>query len=61
MKTMKKIAQPLKNQKGQGTAEYVLLLVIVVGLVMMFKDKIRGVVESKIGQLSTDIGNVNSQ
>lgn len=32
----------LKNQKGQGMVEYILLLVVVVGLVFAFKGKITG-------------------
>ncbi|OYZ18664.1 MAG: hypothetical protein B7Y39_13190 [Bdellovibrio sp. 28-41-41] len=30
----------LKNQKGQGMVEYILLLVVVIGLVMAFKKPI---------------------
>jgi Flp pilus assembly pilin Flp len=58
MKKIKKIAQPLKNQKGQGTAEYILLLVIVVGLVVMFKDKISKTVAGKIDGLTGQIQSV---
>lgn len=50
-----------KNKRGQGMTEYILLLVVVVGLVMAFKGKISSIINSKIDTLSTDIGNVNSQ
>ena len=42
-----------KDESGQGTAEYVLLLAIVVALVMLFKDRIRKAFEaqtSKVGE-----------
>ena len=58
MKKIKKIAQPLKNEKGQGTAEYILLLVIVVGLVMAFKDPITKAVGDKISGLTDSINQV---
>jgi Flp pilus assembly pilin Flp len=47
----------LKDQSGQGMMEYILLLVIVVGLVFMFKgtitgkfNEIKGTLEGKIGE-----------
>jgi hypothetical protein len=58
MKAIKKIAQPLKNEKGQGTAEYILLLVIVVGLVLAFKKPITDAVNDKISGLTDSINQV---
>jgi Flp pilus assembly pilin Flp len=51
----------LKNERGQGATEYILLLVVVVGLVMIFKDKIQSTVKDKINTLSSDITGVTSQ
>ncbi|UYL10440.1 Flp1 family type IVb pilin [Bdellovibrio sp. SKB1291214] len=51
----------LKNERGQGATEYILLLVVVVGLVMIFKDKIQTTVKDKISSLSSDITGVTSQ
>lgn len=45
----------IKNEKGQGTAEYILLLVAVVALVVMFKDKIRAAVDSQTTSLGSSI------
>lgn len=45
----------LKNKSGQGATEYILLLVVVVALVLMFKDRIRGTMEGKIGELENSI------
>jgi Flp pilus assembly pilin Flp len=37
---MKKLRKIMKNERGQGMLEYVLLLAIIAGLVMAFKGKI---------------------
>lgn len=48
----------IKNQSGQGATEYILLLVVVVGLVMAFKkpitDKFLGSVD-KVGQKMDEV------
>ena len=51
----------IKNERGQGATEYILLLVVLVGVVMIFKDKIRGTLSSKMEQLGSDIDNVKSE
>ncbi len=38
----------MKNQKGQGTAEYVLLLAIVVGMAVAFGPKVRDMINKKM-------------
>jgi Flp pilus assembly pilin Flp len=56
MKKIKKFfARLRKDESGQGTAEYVLLLFIVVALVMLFKDRIKTAVTGKIEQVSGSI------
>lgn len=55
--TFKKMKSTVSNRRGQGMVEYILLLVVVVALVMVFKDKIKSTVQGKIEQLGTDIGN----
>lgn len=51
-------ANLLKNNRGQGATEYILLLVVVVGLVMVFKDKIKKTMDSKLNDLQGNIENV---
>ncbi len=48
----------LRSRAGQGATEYILLLVVVVGLVMIFKDKIKNIMSSKVEQLGQDIDSV---
>ena len=50
----------LNNQSGQGATEYILLLVVVVGLVVMFGPKIKSMISEKSDRLSEDMGKVNN-
>lgn len=56
---MKKFFSRAKlNEKGQGTAEYVLLLVIVIGLIVAFKDPIKERVNDMIGRIGSGMDSV---
>lgn len=56
---MKKVATMLKNlwkdESGQGATEYVLLVVVVVALVMLFRERIYAALSDKLGTLASDI------
>lgn len=45
----------IKNKKGQGMVEYILLLVVVVGVVLIFKKSIMETVGEKLGSLKSDV------
>jgi len=47
------------NNRGQGATEYILLLVVIVGLVLMFGPKIKSAISQKTDQLSADIQSVD--
>ena len=49
-----------KDESAQGATEYILMLVIVVGIAMLFKDKIKGIIDGKVEQLGTDIQGFSS-
>ena len=53
---MKKINSTIlklwKDESGQGTAEYVLITVAIVGLAIVFKEKIKTAMSSKLDNLS---------
>lgn len=56
MKKLKNFATKLWNdESGQGTAEYVLLIAIVVGLVVMFREKITKAVTGQVDKVSGQI------
>lgn len=46
----------LKNNRGQGATEYILLVAVVVGIVMMFGPKIKEKLSSTTDQLGNSIG-----
>lgn len=54
-------ANLLNNKRGQGATEYILLLVVVVSLVILFKDKIKTAVEGKTKALAEDMNKVTSE
>ena len=43
------------DESAQGATEYILMLVIVVGIAMLFKDKIMGIIRGKVDDLGNDI------
>ena len=45
----------LKNNAGQGATEYILLLVVIVGLVVAFGPKIKSAVSSKADAVGNQI------
>ena len=53
MKKLKSMALQLwKDESGQGTAEYVLILVAIVGLAIVFRNEIKTMLGKKIEDLS---------
>ncbi len=53
MNKLRKFSKKLiKNNKGQGMVEYILLLVIVAGLVMMFKKPITEAINGRVGDVT---------
>jgi len=45
-----------KDESGQGATEYILLLVVVVAIGMLFRDKIQETLKGKLEELGTSIG-----
>ena len=61
MKTVTTLAKKLwKDESGQGATEYILLLVVVVGLAILFKGRIMTMVTAKLEELSGSIGSFTS-
>ncbi|MGZ3723901.1 MAG: Flp1 family type IVb pilin [Bdellovibrionales bacterium] len=61
MKTVTTLAKKLwKDESGQGATEYILLLVVVVMLAMIFKGRIKSMVEDKLTALASDIAGFTS-
>ena len=59
MNKIKQFAKNLwKDESGQGTADYILLIAIVVGLIFTFREKITGLVSGKLEQISSGFGEI---
>ncbi len=59
---MKKALKTLwKDESAQGATEYILMLVIVVGIAMLFKKQIMEVISSKVSDLGTQIGDFKAE
>lgn len=63
--SMNKVMNSLKkiwnDESGQGATEYILLLVIVVAIALLFKDRISSIVSEKINELGGAIGSFTIQ
>lgn len=51
----------LKNTSGQGATEYILLLVVIVGLVMMFGPRIKSAMNTKMGDLENGMAEIQTK
>lgn len=47
----------MKDESGQGMAEYVLLIVVVVSVAFLFRKNITDMVSNKMGQVSGEFQN----
>ncbi len=63
--SMQKFKSTLKqlwaDESGQGATEYILLLVIVVAVAFLFKDRIREILSGKLDELSGKIGSFTGE
>lgn len=56
MNKLKKFASNLwKDESGQGMAEYVLLIVVVLTVAFLFKDKIKTMVSGKLDEVGSSM------
>lgn len=46
MKLVEKLKKPLSNNKGMGTVEVILIIVVLIGLVIIFKTQLTGLVNN---------------
>ena len=50
----------LKDESGQGMAEYILLLVIVIGVVLLFKGQFTQIISGKISDISSGMSGITT-
>ena len=53
MNKLKTWKQLLKEEDGMGTVEIILIIVVLVGLVLVFKEQINDIVESIFSKISS--------
>ena len=54
MKLMKKITKIMRNNRGMGTVEMILIIVVLIGLVLIFKTQISDLVGNVVQKISAD-------
>ena len=58
MEDLKSFRQFLKEEDGMGTVEVILIIVVLVGLVIIFKDKITEIVEDLFKKITSQTGKI---
>lgn len=58
MKTenLKTMGQLVREEDGMGTVEVILIIVVLVGLVILFRDQITKIVNNLFGKITTQTG-----
>lgn len=51
----------IKDESGQGMAEYVLLIVVVIGVAFLFRDKIKEMVGNKMTQVGNEFNSFDAK
>ena len=57
---MKKAIKRLSNNKGMGTVEIILIIVVLIGLVIIFKTQITELVQTVFDKIAVDSGSILS-
>lgn len=58
MKLKQEIQDFWSNESGIGVVEIILILVILIGLVLIFKDEISQIVQNALDAISSDSGEI---
>ncbi len=55
MNKLKGIKDFIKEEDGMGTVEIILIIVVLIGLVIIFKDQITSVVNKLFGKITNEV------
>lgn len=58
MRELKKCKQFLKEEDGMGTVEIILIIVVLVGLVIIFKDQITKIVQNIFAKITNQTNKI---
>lgn len=53
---LKTMSQLVREEDGMGTVEVILIIVVLVGLVILFRDQITKIVNNLFGKITTQTG-----
>lgn len=59
-KKLKGFKQFFREEEGMGTVEIILIIVVLVGLVIIFKEQLRDLVQSVFEKITSDSGTIMS-
>ncbi len=59
-KKMKEFRDFLKEEEGMGTVEIILIIVVLIGLVIIFKNQLRTLVNSVFEKITSDSNTIMS-
>ena len=59
-RSLKGIKDFLREEEGLGTVEIILIIVVLIGLVIIFKNQLRSLVESVFEKITSDSNTVMS-
>ena len=58
MKKIKRFLEFMKEEKGLGVVEVILILVVLIGLVIIFKSQLTSLVESIFEKITSESGRI---
>ena len=58
MKKLKRFLEFMKEEKGIGVVEVILILVVLIGLVIIFKSQLTSLVESIFEKITSESGRI---
>lgn len=54
----KRIREILKGEEGMGTVEVILIILVLIGLVIIFKNQLTALVNSIFGKITSQAGSI---
>ena len=58
MKKIRRFLEFMKEEKGIGVVEVILILVVLIGLVIIFKSQLTGLVQSIFDKITSESGRI---
>ncbi len=56
--TLWKMKEHFEDEEGMGTVEIILIILVLIGLVIIFKQQIKGLVETILGKITSQANSI---